>query len=36
VCTPDDVALSVLCTVIGHQHDKGWAPGRRRLDGDEP
>ncbi len=25
VCTPDDVALSVLCTVIGHQHDKGWA-----------
>ena len=25
VCTPDEVALSVLCTVIGHQHDKGWA-----------
>ena len=25
VCTPDDVALSVLCTVIGHQRDKGWA-----------
>jgi D-serine deaminase-like pyridoxal phosphate-dependent protein len=25
VGTPDDVALSVLCTVIGHQCDKGWA-----------
>ena len=25
VCTPDDVALSVLTTVIGHQADKGWA-----------
>lgn len=25
VCTPDEVALSVLCTVIGHQRDKGWA-----------
>lgn len=25
VCTPDDVALSVLCTVIGHQADRGWA-----------
>ena len=25
VCTPDDVALSVLTTVIGHQRDKGWA-----------
>ena len=24
VCTPDDVALSVLGTVIGHQPDKGW------------
>jgi D-serine deaminase-like pyridoxal phosphate-dependent protein len=24
VCTPDDVALSVLATVIGHQCDKGW------------
>lgn len=24
VCTPDDVALSVLTTVIGHQPDKGW------------
>jgi len=24
VCTPDDVALSVLTTVIGHQADKGW------------
>lgn len=24
VCTVDDVALSVLTTVIGHQHDKGW------------
>ena len=24
VCTPDDVALSVLATVIGHQPDKGW------------
>ena len=25
VCTPRDVALSVLTTVIGHQVDKGWA-----------
>jgi D-serine deaminase-like pyridoxal phosphate-dependent protein len=25
VCTTDDVALSVLTTVIGHQQDKGWA-----------
>lgn len=25
VCTLDDVALSVLTTVIGHQVDKGWA-----------
>ncbi len=25
VCSPDDVALSVLTTVIGHQADKGWA-----------
>lgn len=24
VCTLDDVALSVLCSVIGHQPDKGW------------
>jgi D-serine deaminase-like pyridoxal phosphate-dependent protein len=24
VCTPDDIALSVLATVIGHQRDKGW------------
>ena len=24
VCTLDDVALSVLTTVIGHQQDKGW------------
>ncbi len=24
VCTPDDVALSVLTTVIGHQGAKGW------------
>jgi D-serine deaminase-like pyridoxal phosphate-dependent protein len=24
VCTPDDIALSVLSTVIGHQADKGW------------
>jgi D-serine deaminase-like pyridoxal phosphate-dependent protein len=24
VCTPDDIALSVLTTVIGHQPDKGW------------
>lgn len=24
VCTPQDVALSVLATVIGHQVDKGW------------
>ena len=25
VCSMDDVALSVLTTVIGHQTDKGWA-----------
>ena len=25
VCTPDDIALSVLTTVIGHQQEKGWA-----------
>jgi D-serine deaminase-like pyridoxal phosphate-dependent protein len=25
VCTTDDIALSVLTTVIGHQQDKGWA-----------
>ncbi|RDK05575.1 DSD1 family PLP-dependent enzyme [Cupriavidus lacunae] len=25
VCTTDDLALSVLATVIGHQVDKGWA-----------
>ncbi len=24
VCTPDDLALSVLTTVIGHQAEKGW------------
>lgn len=24
VCTQDDIALSVLTTVIGHQADKGW------------
>ncbi|HEV8520234.1 MAG TPA: DSD1 family PLP-dependent enzyme [Burkholderiales bacterium] len=24
VCAIDDIALSVLCTVIGHQLDKGW------------
>lgn len=24
VCTPDDIALSVLTTVIGHQKDRGW------------
>ncbi|MBK8063219.1 MAG: DSD1 family PLP-dependent enzyme [Betaproteobacteria bacterium] len=24
VCTPDDVALSVLASVIGHQKEKGW------------
>lgn len=24
VCTPQDVALSVLATVIGHQPEKGW------------
>jgi D-serine deaminase-like pyridoxal phosphate-dependent protein len=24
VCTPDDIALSVLTTVIGHQGAKGW------------
>jgi threo-3-hydroxy-D-aspartate ammonia-lyase len=25
VCSPDDIALAVLTTVIGHQEDKGWA-----------
>ncbi len=25
VCTPQDIALSVLTTVIGHQPEKGWA-----------
>jgi len=25
VCTPADIALSVLTTVIGHQTEKGWA-----------
>jgi D-serine deaminase-like pyridoxal phosphate-dependent protein len=25
VCAIEDIALSVLATVIGHQHDKGWA-----------
>lgn len=25
VCAVDDIALSVLSSVIGHQHDKGWA-----------
>ncbi len=25
VCDVDEIALSVLTTVIGHQHDKGWA-----------
>jgi len=25
VCTPEDIALSVLTTVIGHQVDRGWA-----------
>jgi D-serine deaminase-like pyridoxal phosphate-dependent protein len=25
VCTLDEIALSVLTTVIGHQPDKGWA-----------
>ena len=24
VCTTDDIALSVLTSVIGHQHEKGW------------
>jgi D-serine deaminase-like pyridoxal phosphate-dependent protein len=24
VCSTDDLALSVLATVIGHQRDKGW------------
>jgi D-serine deaminase-like pyridoxal phosphate-dependent protein len=24
VCAPEDVAISVLATVIGHQRDKGW------------
>jgi D-serine deaminase-like pyridoxal phosphate-dependent protein len=24
VCTPDDIALSVLTTVIGHQPERGW------------
>jgi D-serine deaminase-like pyridoxal phosphate-dependent protein len=25
VCTPRDIALSALATVIGHQAEKGWA-----------
>jgi len=25
ICTTDEIAVSVLATVIGHQHDKGWA-----------
>src|SRR5690606_21750968 len=25
VCTTDEIALSVLTTVIGHQEEKGWA-----------
>jgi D-serine deaminase-like pyridoxal phosphate-dependent protein len=25
VCRIEEIALSVLTTVIGHQHDKGWA-----------
>jgi D-serine deaminase-like pyridoxal phosphate-dependent protein len=25
VCTPDEIALSVLTTVTGHQSEKGWA-----------
>ena len=25
VCSADDIALSVVATVIGHQPDKGWA-----------
>ncbi|NUU04649.1 DSD1 family PLP-dependent enzyme [Herbaspirillum robiniae] len=25
VCAPEDIALSVLATVIGHQPEKGWA-----------
>ncbi len=24
ICSTDEIALSVLCTVIGHQLDKGW------------
>jgi D-serine deaminase-like pyridoxal phosphate-dependent protein len=24
VCRVDDIAISVLCTVIGHQPEKGW------------
>ncbi|MFO1287575.1 MAG: alanine racemase [Rubrivivax sp.] len=24
VCAPEDIALSILTTVIGHQRDKGW------------
>jgi D-serine deaminase-like pyridoxal phosphate-dependent protein len=24
VCTPEDIAISVLASVIGHQRDKGW------------
>ena len=24
VCSTDEIALSVLCTVIGHQEEKGW------------
>lgn len=37
VCTVDQIALSVLTTVIGHQHDKGWTiidAGWTALSGD--
>ncbi len=37
VCNMEDIALSVLATVIGHQHDKGWTiidAGWTALSGD--
>jgi len=36
VCATQDVALSVLTTVIGHQADKGWAIVDAGWDGHEP
>lgn len=30
VCSLDDIALSVLTTVIGHRRDRGWRRNRDR------